>query len=152
MIRYLKGTIHLRLIYGAKTKALIAPSLFRLIKYGNKSYIGDFGDTKSVMRYCYFIHGAIVFQCSKKQRTVSTSIIEANYIALGHTTQKDIWLRRFINELQVNNPIYSITLHRDNKISITLTKNTKSQNYTKYIDMQYHYIHKLIEDGKLEVK
>ncbi len=66
VVCYLKGTMHLGLIYGAKakdkgeTKAPIAPSLFGLIGYGDSSYAGDPEDRKSVMRYCYFINRAIV--------------------------------------------------------------------------------------------
>lgn len=36
-------------------------------------------------------------------------------------------------------------------MSIALTKNAKSQQYTKHIDVQHHYIRKLIEKGKLTV-
>lgn len=66
MIRYLKGTMYLGLIYGAKvkdkgeTKASIAPSPFGLIEYGDSSYAGDHEDRKSVMGYYYFINKAII--------------------------------------------------------------------------------------------
>lgn len=40
----------------------------------------------------------------------------------------------------------------DNKISLTLTKNSKSQNQTKYIDVMYHYIHRLINDEELAIE
>ncbi len=141
VVCYLKGTMHLGRIYGAKakdkgeTKAPIAPSPFGLIGYGDSSYAGDPEDKKSVMGYCYFINGAIVSWCSKKQKTVLTSTTKAEYIALGHAAREAIWLRRFINELQVDDPIYSITLYGDNETSITLTKNAKSQNHTKHIDV-----------------
>ncbi len=105
VVRYLKGTMHLRLVYRSQlkdereTKAPIAPSPFKLIGYGNSSYAGDPEDRKSVIRYCYFINGAIISWCSKKQKTVLTSIIEAKYIAFGHAIREAIWLRRFLNEL-----------------------------------------------------
>ena len=92
VVCYLKGTIHLGLIYGGhlkneeKTKASITPFLFGLIKYGNSSYAGDSEDRKSVIGYCCFINGAVISWCSKKQTTVSISTTEAKYIALGHAT------------------------------------------------------------------
>lgn len=157
IVRYLKGTIHLGLIYGSHpkdegdTRAPNAPSPFGLIGYGDSSYAGDLEDRKSVMGYCYFINGAIVSWCSKKQRTVSTSTTEAEYIALGYAAREAIWLRRFLNELQVSEPIKCITLYGDNETSITLTKNAESQHRTKHIDVQHHYIRELVGEGELEV-
>lgn len=40
----------------------------------------------------------------------------------------------------------------DNKTSFTLTKDSKSQNYIKYMDMMHHYILELVEKGKLGVE
>lgn len=153
----MKGTIHLGLIYGGhlkdegETKAPITPSPFGLIGYGDSSYAGDPEDRKIVIGYCYFINGAVVSWCSKKQKTVSTSTTEAEYIALGHPAREAIWLRRFINELQVSEPINHITLHGDNETSIMLTKNAESQHRTKRIDVQHHYIRELVDEGELEV-
>lgn len=64
--------------------------------------------------------------CSKKQRTVSTSTTEAEYISLGHAAREAIWLRRFLNELKVSEPLKQITLYGDNEASITLTENVES--------------------------
>lgn len=70
VVRYLKGTIHLGLVYGSYPQSNIpaAPSLFGLIRYGDSSYAGDREDRKSVMGYCYFLNGAAVSWCSKKQK------------------------------------------------------------------------------------
>ena len=90
VVYYLKGTMHLGLIYDGhlkdkrETKALIIPSPFGLIGYGDSSYAGDPENKKSVMRYCYFINGTVVSWCSKKQRIVSTFTIKVEYIALGY--------------------------------------------------------------------
>lgn len=35
---------------------------------------------------------------------------------------------------------------------IILIKNAKSQHYTKYINIQYHYIKKLVNKRKLTIK
>ena len=40
----------------------------------------------------------------------------------------------------------------DNKTSFTLTKATKSQNCTKYINMMHHYIQGLVEKEKLRIE
>lgn len=143
VVRYLKGTMHLGHIYGSplqsteQTKAPIPTGTkpYGLIGYAESNYAGDPEDRKSVMGYCFYLNGAVVSWCSKKQRTVSTSTTEAEYIALGHAARESVWIRRFINELQLAEPIKTCVLHGDNETSITLTKNAESQARTKHIDV-----------------
>lgn len=45
-----------------------------------------------------------------------------------------------------------LTLYGDNKINIVFTKNVRSQYCTKHIDVQYHYIKKLVNKKELTVK
>ena len=72
VICYLKGIMHLGLIYGGhfkdvrKTKVSIIPFPFSLIRYGDCSYAGDLKDKKFVIKYCYFIYRAIISWSSKK--------------------------------------------------------------------------------------
>lgn len=153
-VRYLKGTMHLELVYRSHFQSNVpaAPSLFGLIGYGNSSYTSDPKDKKSVIGYFYFLNKATISWCSKKQRTVSTSTTEAKYITLGHIAQETVWLKCFFNELQVvAQPVNSMTLYGDNEINIILTKNAKSQHCTKHIDVQHHYIQELIDEGELKV-
>lgn len=80
------------------------------------------------------------------------SITKAKYIILGYAAQEVIWLRYFINKLQVDNLIYNIILYKDNKMNIMLTKNAKNLNCIKHIDVQHYYICKLVKDRDLEIK
>lgn len=54
--------------------------------------------------------------------------MKTKYIAFKYVVKEIIWLRYFINKLQVFEPINYITLYKNNKTSIILTKNAKSQN------------------------
>lgn len=167
VVRYLKGTMHLGLMYGSRedaqsqpdketkastsqAKAPVSPPPFGLVGYADSNYAGDPEDRKSVMGNCFFLHGAIVSWCSKKQRTVSTSTTEAEYIALGHGARESVWIRRFLNELKVEAPIGACLLHGDNETSIILTKNAESQARTKHIDVQHHYIRELVADKEVK--
>lgn len=42
-------------------------------------------------------------------------------------------------------------LNGDNESSLSLTQNPKSQNQTKHIDVQHHYIQELIKEIELLV-
>ena len=141
VIQYLKGTMHLGLMYGdtlksdGQTNAPVAPPPYGLVGYADSNYAGDPEDRKSVMGNCFYVNGAIVSWCSKKQRTISTSTTEAEYIALGHAARESVWIRRFLNELGIAEPIGACTLHGDNETNIILTKNAESQAKTKHIDV-----------------
>lgn len=149
--------MHLGLKYGGtlktdgQTKAPDAPPPYGLIGYTDSNYAGDPEDRKSVMGYCFYVNGALVSWCSKKQRTVSTSTTEAEYIALGHAARESVWISRFLNELSIAEPIGACFLHGDNETSIILTKNAESQS-TKHIDMQHHYIRELVADKEVSIE
>lgn len=152
VVRYLKRTMSLGLVYGRRPNSQQPrdPPPYGLIGYADSNFARDPEDHKSVMGYCFFLNGAVVSWSSKKQRTVSTSITEVEYITLGHAAREAVWIRRFVNKLEIK-VTEKITLHGDNKMSIALTKNAESQRRTKHIDVQHHYIRELIEEGELTV-
>lgn len=98
VVRYLKGTMHLGLIYGAhsqsedkaKTKTLARQLPFGLVKYVDNNYAGNPEDRKLMMGHCFFINGAIISWCSKKQKTIYTSTTKAKYIALRYTNHENV--------------------------------------------------------------
>ena len=48
--------------------------------------------------------------------------------------------------------IRKIEMLGDNKTSLTLTKDPKAQNRTKYINIIYYHIRELVKDRELEIK
>lgn len=151
VVRYLKVTMHLELVYGQclDGSSPTSPAPYRLVGYGDSNFAGESEDRQSVMGYCFFLNGAVVSWSSKKQRTVSTSTTEAEYIAIGHAAREGVWIKRFINELSLE--ITGFCLKGDNEASLSLTKNPESQHRTKHIDVQYHYIRELVNDKELDV-
>ena len=141
----------MELIYGRKRSSPKDLPPFSLKGYTDSNFAGDPEDHKLVMDYYFFLNGVIVSWSSKKQRTVSTSTTEAEYIALDHGAKEAVWIRRFISKIELE-IIKNITLHGDNKMSIALTKNTESQRRPKHINVQHHYIRKLVDKEELTIK
>lgn len=75
VLRYLKGTIILGIIWGNNPA-------------GHRQK--DVEDRKSITRYCFFLGGAITTWCIKRQRTVSTSTSEAEYVAMSHEAREEV--------------------------------------------------------------
>lgn len=124
----------MRLMNRQESSSQRDPPSFGLKGYTDNNFVNDSKDWMSVMSYCFFLNSAVVSLNSKKQRTVSISITKAKYIALGHVTKEVVWIQQFINKMELER-IKGITLHCNNEMSIALTKNAKSQYYTKHIDM-----------------
>lgn len=87
VVHYLKNIMHWGLVYRAQTKNKeetkipIAFFLFKHIRYKNNNYARDLEDKmKLIIEYHYFINKVIVFQCNKKQKTVSISTSRPNIL------------------------------------------------------------------------
>lgn len=63
-----------------------------VVRYANSCYTGDLKDRKLMIGYYFFLGGVIVILCSKRQRTVSTSISEAEYVAVSQRVKEGIWI------------------------------------------------------------
>lgn len=57
VLNYFKKTIHLGITYKA---GWIKPLLYRLKRYVNSNYAKDPKNYNSIIKYCFFIYGAIV--------------------------------------------------------------------------------------------
>lgn len=63
---------------------------YGLINFVDSNFIRDPKDYKSVMNYYFFLNRIVISWCSKKQRTLSISITEAEYIALRYVLREAV--------------------------------------------------------------
>ena len=97
---------------------------------------------KSTSRYLFtFTGGAISWQ-SKLQKCVSLSTIEAEYIAATKAGKEMLWMKQFLQELDLKQRDYIV--HCYSQSAIDLSKNTMYHARTKHIDVRYHWIRKAI--------
>ena len=94
--------------------------------------------------------GAISWS-SKKQHVVALSSTKAEYIVQMHVAREALWPCSFLWELH-STPDDLLILNCDNQGVIALTKDNKFHAHTKHIDMHYHFIHKVVDDGKVTVQ
>lgn len=154
VLRYLKGIITLSIEWGNNPAGHRLDGRYgelEMVGYANSSYAGNLENKKSITGYCFFLSGAIVTWCSKQQRTVSISTSKAKYVAVSQGTREGVWIRQFLNELLPVNAVREIKMLSDNETSVILTKDPKSQNQTKHIDMIHHHVRGLVEDGELAI-
>ena len=137
IFHYLKGTKELWLGYGGVAKELV----------GFVDADGSMGkDRRAISGYAFIINGGAVSWSAKRQEIISLSTTESEYIA----AKEALWLRQLI--LQLFGTLLPATpLFCDNQSAIALAKEHQYHACTKHIDVRFHFIRWIIEDGKLRL-
>jgi hypothetical protein len=81
---------------------------------------------------------------------VSLSTTESEYVAVTHASKEALWLRSLISQL-FNVSLKPTPLFSDNQSAITLTKDHQYHPRTKHIDIRFHFIRWIIEEGSLRL-
>ena len=71
------------------------------------------------------------------------SNIEAEYIAITETSKELLWMKKFLQELGLQQEMY--LLYCDSQSSIHLSKNPTFHSRSKHIDVRYHWIRDALE-------
>jgi hypothetical protein len=85
---------------------------------------------------------AVSWNC-KKQATIATSTVEAEYISAWEATCEIVWLRRILQDLGISQT-EATSLFIDSQSAIKLSKNPVFHSKTKHVDTKYHHIRSLI--------
>ena len=111
---------------------------------------GDLDCRKSTSRYLFtFVGGAISWQ-SKLQKCVSLSTTEVEYIATTEARKDMLWMKRFLQELDLKQRDYIV--HCNSQSAINLSKNIMYHARTKHIDVRYHWIRKAIKEQLFQIR
>ena len=93
--------------------------------------------------------GGPISWCSQRQKTVSLSTTEAEYIAASEAVKEAIWLKGIINEMDIPLTIEGVPLHIDNNSALKLTKNAEYHARTKHINVKFHFIREQVCNGTI---
>ena len=147
VLRYLKGTISYKLTY---RKSIEEP--LSLLAYSDSDWANS-EDGRGTTGYCFSLgkHGALVSWKTTKQPTVALSSCEAEYMGLGATTQEALYLMQFLNGIDKER-FKCTSIMEDNQGAIALSKNPVQRQRSKHIDIRYHFIRSVLEQGKINLK
>jgi len=143
VVRYLKGTCLLTLTLGGD------PEL-DLIGFSDSSHTDCPDTARSTMGYCFSVGGAIFTWSSHRQKTVSNSSCEAEYIALSEASREALWLRQFLCEIHLLKQSPTILLC-DNNGAKALSSDPTHHSRSKHIDVHHHFVCEHVEDGSLTI-
>ena len=143
LLRYLKGMSDFRLTF-ART------SSFSLSCFSDSDWGSDADDRRSVAGYCFHLGVGLVSWSSKKQQTVALSSAEAEYMGLSSASQEVIFLRSVLSDLGYLETGASM-IFGDNRGSIILAENPKNHGRAKHIDIRYHFMRDLVNEGTIQL-
>jgi hypothetical protein len=107
-------------------------------------------DRRAISGYAFLLNGGAMSWACKKQDIVPLSTTKSEYIAATHAAKEAIWLRSLL--FQIFGPYRdTTTLFSDNQLAIAFTQDHQYHAQTKHIDVQFHFIHWVITDGKLKL-
>lgn len=143
ILHYVAGTKNYGIWYSRVSK-------FRLVGFSDSDWAGCVDDRKSTSGNVFSFGSGAVTWSSKKQDTVALSSSEAEYIAANAAARQALWLRKVLVDLCVEQED-ATEVFCDNRSTIAMAKNPAFHARTKHIDVQYHFIRKLITDGKIKL-
>jgi len=141
ILRYLKGTADQCLLFSSR-----GDDMFGLV---DADWGGCKVDRRSYSGFVFNLCGAAVSWGSKKQDCVALSSTEAEYIALSEAGKEAVHLRGLLGELLGCER--SISIGCDNQGAMKLAHNPLFHKRTKHIDVRYHFIRSIIEEGKIDL-
>jgi hypothetical protein len=115
----------------------------------------DTSDRKSISGSVAVLYGGSISWSTKKEKAVSISSCESEYVALSEYSKQGQWFAQLLRDMKRNkyiglepNIVYMLG---DNMGAIALTKNPHLNEQSKHIDICYHFVRDLARNGRLQV-
>lgn len=144
ILRYLQGSKKTGIRY-------VKENDLTLIGFTDSDWAGSLDDRKSTSGYICCIDSNVVSWSSKKQKSVSLSSAEAEYVAATEATCEAVWLRRLLVDLHQTQKDPTV-IYCDNMSAIAMTKNPVFHARSKHIELRHHFIRDFVSKGEIVLK
>jgi hypothetical protein len=123
---------------------------YEIMAFTDANWAADKDTRKSVSGHAIYFGGTLVSWKSKTQQCTTLSSTESEYVALASCVNDMEHICNILISfgIEVNLPM---KVYVDNTGAISLSKNWSTGGRTKHIDLRYHYIRELVEQGIIEV-
>ncbi|GJX88498.1 retrovirus-related pol polyprotein from transposon TNT 1-94 [Tanacetum coccineum] len=144
ILKYLRGTANVGLVYGTDRGNHVDVTGFV-----DSDYAKDPDKGRSITGYAFLVQGCVVSWKAMLQHVVALSTTEAEYMAFTGAVKKSIWLRGLLEELGVE--LNTVAVNCDNQGAIHLSWNHVFHEWTKHINVRYHFIREVLEAKTVKV-
>lgn len=144
IFKYIRGTVNMGIFYNSN-------DVVDFVGYSDADYAGDNETRRSTSGYVFHIGSGVISWASTRQKSVSTSSTESEYIAACQAVKELVWIKQLVAELSSNQNIKA-KFYMDNQSAIRLVKNPVFHKRTKHIDVQYHFIREKFQEDQFELE
>nr|GFA95218.1 copia protein [Tanacetum cinerariifolium] len=120
-----------------------------LTAYAGADHPGCQDTRRSTSGSAQFFGDKLVSWSSKKQKSTTISIAEAEYIAMFGFCAQILWMRSQLTDYGFD--FNKIPLYCDNRSAIALCCNNVQHSRSKHIDIRHHIIQDQVERGVVEL-
>nr|CAN66083.1 hypothetical protein VITISV_028833 [Vitis vinifera] len=123
------------------------------IGYSDSDFAGCQDSRRSTSGYIYLLAGGAISWRSAKQTLVTSSTMEAEFVACYEASNQGIWLRNFVTGLRVLDGIERpLKIFCDNKSAVLYSNNNRSSTKSKYIDIKFLVVKEKVQSGQISIK
>ncbi|XP_050133151.1 secreted RxLR effector protein 161-like [Malus sylvestris] len=141
VLRYLQRTKGFLLVYGKN-------NILEVVGFTDSDLAGDLDERKSIGGYVFMLTGGAISWKSAKQTIVSTSTMEAEFIACFEGMKQATWLKKFINELRIVHSIQKpLKMFCDNNSAVFFSKNNKWTSTSRLMDVKFLKVREKVKEG-----
>ncbi|GKV46281.1 hypothetical protein SLEP1_g53273 [Rubroshorea leprosula] len=122
-----------------------------LAGFTDNDYVGDLDDRKSTSGFVFMLGSGAISWSSKKQPIVTLSTTEAEYVVATSCACQAIWLRRIMEELELNQH-EATSIYCDNSSAIKLSRNPILHGRSKHIHVSFTIFYVAKEEANCTFK
>jgi hypothetical protein len=149
--RYIRSSKELGILYSRKG--------YRTLEgYSDSDFAANRGDRISILGNVFFLAGGPISWMSKKQKSVATSTMEAEYMAMSACAKQSQFLAQILRDMGMYHLIGSspfkpvvkesvahqeaspVRLRGDNQAALLQVKDAHTHDRSKHIDIAYHFV------------
>lgn len=154
VLRYIKGSENFCIKYCFGPISQTLDQEHKAVMYSDSDFASDVTTRRSVSGYILMIGGGPVCWQSRRQKSISTSTAEAEYVALFEASKQAIWVHGFLSDLRVAKELIDengLLTFTDNQSALAIAKGANSTK-TKHIDIAYHFVRDCVNKGTINIK
>ncbi|KAL5542825.1 hypothetical protein UlMin_010535 [Ulmus minor] len=146
VMRYLQRTKEYMLTYRRSDQ-------LEIIGYSDSDFAGCQDIRRSTSGYIYLLAGGAISWRSAKQTLITSSTMEAEFVACYAASNQGIWLRNFVTGLRVLDGIERpLKIFCDNKLAVLYSNNNRSSTKSKYIDIKFLVVKEKVQSGQISIE